>query len=152
MLTSQTLSDNQAWAGSTQIGLRTWGNGAFYTTAMPTGTKNMIKEIKRQVLTTHTGITLAEATDKIFLPTEYEIFGTKIFANAIEGTQWDYYKTSANRIKYGNNDGASNGTAQCWWIGSSEASASRWCYVNGGGTAFHDDGDITYGFAPAFAM
>lgn len=152
MLTSQTLSDDQAWAGSTQIGLRTWGNGAFYTTAMPTGTKNMIKEIKRQVLTTHKGTTLAEATDKIFLPTEYEIFGTKTFANAIEGTQWDYYKTSANRIKYGNNGGASDGTAQCWWNGSPRSTTSSWCCVDTDGTADTRSGYDAHGFAPAFAM
>lgn len=72
---TSTESNLPVWANSSPIGMRTWANGAFYTTAMPTGTKDMIKEITRNLKTTHSGSTLTAATDKIFLPTEYEIFG-----------------------------------------------------------------------------
>lgn len=143
------------WASSSPVGMRTWANGAFYTTAMPTGTKDMIKEITRNLKTTHSGSTLAAATDKIFLPTEYEIFGANESSGTAEGTQWEYYKTTSNRIKYGNNGGNSNGTAQNWWTGSpGKTFDDFWCHVNTDGTANRGRGAgaRAYGFAPAFAM
>lgn len=147
-------SNLPVWASSSPIGMRTWANGAFYTTAMPTGTKDMIKEITRNLKTTHSDLTLAAATDKIFLPTEYEIFGASEYSGGkAEGTQWEYYKTTSNRIKYGNNEGNSNDTAQCWWNGSPGSSGnSHWCNVDTYGTADYNNGGIALGFAPAFAM
>lgn len=153
---TSTASNLPVWASSSPIGMRTWANGAFYTTAMPTGTKDMIKEITRNLKTTHSDPPLAAATDKIFLPTEYEIFGVSEYSDGggkPEGTQWEYYKTTSNRIKYGNNEGNSNDTAQCWWNGSPGSSHnSHWCDVDTYGTADYNRGDTALGFAPAFAM
>ena len=49
---------------------------------------------------------------------ETEIYGAK--TNSIgtaEGTQYQYYKTSANRIKYTGN-AKDKGTAEAWWMRS----------------------------------
>lgn len=46
---TSTESDLPVWASSSPIGMRTWANGVFYTTAMPTGIKDMIKEITRNL-------------------------------------------------------------------------------------------------------
>lgn len=150
---TSTTSNLPVWASNSPIGMRTWANGAFYTTAMPTGIKDMIKEITRNLKTTHSGFTLAATTDKIFLPTEYEIFGAIQYSDTEEGTQWEYYKTTSNRIKYGNNEGNPNDKAQFWWNGSPDSSYDDcWCRVITKGTASDNDGGDAYGFAPAFAM
>ena len=173
-MTRAYVTDNSKvhWTG---IAMRTWANGDFYNTAMPTGTKNIIKPIKHNVLSTRgcsgttsngTAVkTTEEVTDKIFLPTYPEIYGNTAFnyylSNSTpageEGTQWDYYKTSSNRIKYGNNGGAKNSTAQYWWMGSPSTAwyssfGGYWCRVRSDGTANNITGNNALGFAPAFAM
>lgn len=160
------------------IGMRTWSNDAFFNTAMPTGIKNMIKPIKHNVLstrgcsgTTNNGKpaikTTEEAIDKIFLPTYPEIFGN--IANNFylsgetptgeEGTQWRYYQTSANRVKYGNNNGIKNNVEQIWWIGSpstcwESSDGGFWCevYMDGSFAEGIGYGSISFGFAPAFCL
>lgn len=162
-LTSTSLTDNQAWAGTSIISMRTWMNGTFLNTMMPTGIKNMIKTITHQRLTTHTSTTTTAVTDQIFLPSYSEIYGTASYSyyslsgQTTEGTQWDYYKTASNRIKYGNNAGNANSTAQYWWEGSpstyyDSSAGYYWCRVNTDGSASVSYGNFAGGFAPAFAL
>ena len=122
-----------------ELPMRTWMNGAFLKA------------------TTYNGTTTETVTDSIFLPSEWEIFGSKSYAPVQEGTQWDYYKTTSNRIKYGNNAGKSNGTACFWWEGSPSTTYGSgfgycWCFVLTAGRASGDSGNVARGFAPAFAL
>lgn len=176
-LTRARVTDNTKvhWSG---IALRTFCNGDFLTTAMPTGIRNMIKPVSRTVLKTRgcsgTGSngtvdkTTETVTDSIFLPTYPEIFGNTAYDSYMskttpageEGTQWKYYETASNRIKYGNNNGAPNSSVQYWWNGSPSTYFNRhgyyWCAVRTDGCADcytgGDDGDSSVWFAPAFAL
>lgn len=160
------------WTG---IALRTFCNGTFLSTAMPSAIQSIIKPVSRTVLATRgcsgTGSnetvnkTTETVTDSIFLPTYPEIYGNTAYncymSNTTpageEGTQWEYYKTSSNRIKYGNDGGNANSTAQYWWMGSpstywSSSNEYGWCCVDTDGDAYFNYGYSASGFAPAFAM
>ena len=59
------------------------------------------------------------------------------------------------KIKYGNNNGSRNSTAQYWWNGSSTYSSSGaigWCGVSDQGKVGNFATSISMGLAPAWAM
>ena len=124
--------------------------------------KSAIKDSKHNRHTTYNGSASEEVTDTLFLPSYPEIYGTASWTyyavtNPTEGTQFEYYQTTANRIKYGNNNGSSNNVAQYWWQGSASSyytssNGYYWCRVTTDGTAGINDGYLAYGLAPAFAM
>ena len=97
--------------------MRTYLNGVILD-AIPIGSlKSAIKPSLHYRHTTYNGSTSEQVTDSLFLPSYPEIFGTAGYSYYIptsptEGTQFEYYQTSSNRIKYGNNEGSPNSTAQ----------------------------------------
>lgn len=141
--------------------MRTYLNSVVWG-AFPSTFKSAIKESSHYRHTTYNGSASESVTDNLFLPSYPEIFGTESYSyyavtNPTEGTQFKYFETSSNRIKYGNNNGASNGTAVRWWEGSASSyyrsgSGYYWCVVNAGGAANDNFGNRANGLAPAFAM
>lgn len=104
-------------------------------------------------------------TDTLFLPSYTEIFGNTKYnyylsgatPSSEEGTQFEYYETAANRIKYPNNQGTASSTAQIWWQGSASSyyhssNGYYWCGVDTDGSADSSRGSFALGLAPAFAM
>ncbi len=91
--------------------------------------------------------------DKIWLLAEFEVFGTRYWANSAEKNyqkQYDYYKNGNSRVKYKHN---ATGTACDWWLRSVDAaSSSAFGLVNTGGS--RNDGGAYYsrGFAPGFKV
>jgi hypothetical protein len=91
--------------------------------------------------------------DKLFLPTEYEMFGSHTYSNstaeaAADQGRWEYYDSNAKRIKYNNGS-----VAHIYWCASPySGSASTFCYVNSGGSADANNSSAAYGFAPAFCV
>ena len=124
--------------------------------------KSMIKPSSHYRHTTYNGTESEQVTDNLFLPSYPEIFGTApygnyVVTNPVEGTQFSYYATSSNRIKYGNNNGSSNGVSQYWWEGSASSYFNssvgyRWCLVTTDGYADYTGGSFARGLAPAFVM
>ena len=130
--------------------------------AMSSTFKAGIKPSTHYRHTTYSGNTSEQVTDNLFLPSYPEIYGTASFdyyvaTNPTEGTQFAYYQTTSNRIKYGNNNGSPNSTAAYWWMGSASSgwnssSGYYWCRVNTDRSADRDSGVIALGLAPAFVM
>ena len=127
--------------------------------------KALIKDTKHRRLTTYNKTTTEEVVDKIFLPSYPEIFGNTAYRyyianvkpNGEEGTQWDWYKTSGNRIKKGNSNGSANAHNCFWWIGSASSEYAlsagyHWCGVSSYGSAYDTHGSGARGLAPAFAI
>ena len=78
-------------------------------------------------------------TDYLFLLAEFEVFGSRYYANDYERNsqlQYDYYKASNSRVAYKHN---ATGTAVWWWLRSPHyANYNSFCRVNtGGGTNFN---------------
>lgn len=143
--------------------MRTYLNSTVWG-AFPSTFKSAIKSSSHYRHTTYDGTASEEVTDNLFLPSYPEIFGTVSYSyytatNPVEGTQFSYYATSSNRIKYGNNNGASNGTSQWWWNGSPSKQYDSyssykylWCDVYTNGNNNTAGGSYAAGLAPAFAM
>lgn len=78
---------------------------------------------------------------KLWLPSEYEVFGEEWFSDAKEGEQLEIFKDPRNRIKMGGHGGSRAG----WWLLSVDGGDSTGaCYVDDGGDA--GDGNCAYDF------
>lgn len=142
----------------TYLNSKVWG-------AFPSGDfKSAIKPSKHYRHTTYNGAASELVTDTLFLPSYPEIFGTTSYGSykptsPVEGTQFDYYKTSSNRVKVANSNGGRDSLASAvyWWQGSCSLSYNsstgyRWCYVDTDGSSKNYTGRYGAGLAPAWAM
>ena len=69
---------------------------------------------------------------KLWLPSEYEVFGEEWFSDAKEGEQLEIFKDPRNRIKMGGH----GGSRASWWLLSVNGGDSTYaCRVNSGGYA-----------------
>lgn len=120
-----------------------WKNSAMRTThlpsiltLMPTEVQHGIREVNKKTSVGSIGDmdvhTIETVSDKLFLLSEIEIFGSTPNSATGEGTQYDYYKTDSSKIKY------RNGSAAPWWDRSPYITDSRWfCRVTDAGEAFY---------------
>ena len=143
--------------------MRTFLNSNVYN-AFQSDFKSIIKASKHYRHTAYNTSASEQVTDNIFLPSYPEIYGTVscnyyTVTDPVEGTQFEYYASddTTRKIKYGNNNGVANGTAQSWWSGSPSSTDTSshgytWCRVDAGGSAIHTYGGSALGLAPAFAM
>ena len=87
---------------------------------------------------------------KLFLFSEIEIFGSTTYSKAGEGSQYSYFATAANRIKYLANG---SGSASWWWERSPYGSySSYFCGVNGGGDAYINGASYASGVCFGFCV
>jgi hypothetical protein len=141
------------WSGSPR---RTWCNSNFKS-ALPIWLQNLIKPIAK-VSNRHADNSYSycrgqtNTTDEVFLLSEFETFGSSYLASTYgdvgsDGTQYDYMKTQANRVK--------TGPASYWWLRSSHVDRSensRFVLVGSDGAAGHAVAGFTYGIAPGFSI
>lgn len=133
--------------------LRTWLNGDFYN-SLPSSVKPFIADRTFQTSEGNQSTSLQSATDKIWLPREYEVFGATTHAAATEYTdgnaeQFTIFDTSTNRIK---NEGKS-GAACDWWCSSPFVSSSTgFCIVYANGNAGGSGASVANGVLPCFRM
>ena len=84
-------------------------------------------------------------TDYLFPLAEFEVFGSRYYANDYERNsqlQYDYYKASNSRVAYKHN---ATGTAVWWWLRSPYCDANvNFCNVYTGG-----GGDSSYAYSSA---
>ena len=157
------VADTENYSGSP---LRTKLNTDFIN-AMPSTFASMIKSVVKKNFTTHTNSSMAttNTTDKAFLLSYPEVFGTATYTNYkggssvrdYEGTQYKYFETASNRVKYWNDDGVDSTTAFQYWLRSPSSYCSStngyfWCYVNSSGSAGNGSGNGTIGLALAFCL
>ena len=141
-----------SWAGSER---RAWCNSAYYN-AYPKTLKPIFKQFKTITAETYDGTTLKTSIDYFALPAEREIFGAgyggsgKGNSNNTEAActdifQFDYYKTSSNRIKKRGN----NGYAYNWWERSlSWSGVESFCMVHDDGNAYGSNASASLLLAP----
>ena len=97
---------------------------------MPTEVQNGIREVSKKASVGGASSTIETVSDKLFLLSEVEIFGSTSYSAAGEGTQYDYYKAGNSKVKN------YNGSAYAWWERSPDGSYSaRFCYVYSYGDA-----------------
>ena len=129
-----------------------WKNSAMRTThlpailaLMPTEVQNGIREVSKKASVGGASSTIETVSDKLFLLSEIEIFGSVRWSNSGEGTQYDYYKAGNSKVKQ------RNGFAALWWERSPYASNStNFCMVNSNGYVYR--GDASFGNGVAFGF
>lgn len=142
--------------------MRTYLNSTVFDAISSSALKSAIKPTKHYRHTNYNTADDEQVIDTLFVPSYPNIYGTESYTyytptTHTEGTQWPYYQTSSNRIKYGNNNGVSNGVAQHWWNGSASSYYNSgggylWCLVSASGSSSANYGNAAYALAPAFSM
>lgn len=131
---------------STNTNFGGWKNSAMRTTHLPailalvpTEVQNGIREVNKKTSAGSGNFnTIETVSDKLFLLSEVEIFGSTTHSATGEGTQYDYYKAGNSKVK--NRSGSASG----WWERSPNATDSRFfCRVI-------DDGSALYQHANGF--
>lgn len=93
------------------------------------------------------------SVDYLPLLAEFEIFGTRSYANSAEQNyqqQYQYYKNGNSKVKYRHSSTSS--TAYWWGRSPSYSYGSGFCSVGTGGTAYTGNAAYSYGLAPAFRV
>lgn len=93
------------------------------------------------------------SVDYLPLLAEFEIFGTRSYANSAEQNyqqQYQYYKNGNSKVKYRH---SSTSSTAYWWERSPYYTGSyTFCAVSTTGSASHTDARSSYGLAPAFRV
>ena len=123
--------------------------------ALPAELRALLKPITKYTDNVGNASTSASAItasiDYLPLMAEFEVFGTRNYANGNEQTyqaQYQYYKNENSKIKYKYSDVS---TAAVWWLRSPSAGvASNFCSVSAGGGAGGNFCGASYGLSPVF--
>ena len=93
------------------------------------------------------------SVDYLPLLAEFEIFGTRSYANSAEQNyqqQYQYYKNGNSKVKYRH---SSTSSTALWWERSPLYTGSNnFCLVNTGGGANYYGARYSFGLAPAFRV
>jgi hypothetical protein len=143
-----TNTNANGWSGSARY---KWCNEVFKA-ALPSYIQNMIRPVKKLTSAGNKSTTINTSTDSIFLLSEIEIFGSIPSSVSGEGTQYSYYTTAANRIKYIGNTSTQGSARGLWERSPFSSSADGFCFVGSNGTAGGADASIALGLAPAFCI
>ena len=137
-------TNSGSWNGSAR---RTWCNNVFRN-AIPSTLRAIFKQFKTVTAQTYNGSTNQTSVDYFALPAEKEIFDSRSSSNETEFNalfQFDYYKTTSNRVKRL----GKTGSAGFWWERSPYYSFStHFCFVRSDGNAYVSSASYTYGLAP----
>lgn len=96
---------------------------------------------------------VTKSVDYLPLLAEYEIFGTRSYANSAEQNyqaQYQYYKNGNSKVKYRH---SSTSSTAYWWERSPLSNGSTgFCGVGSNGHASGAGARLSYGLAPAFRV
>lgn len=128
-----------------------------FESVVPSDLRSNLKSVTKYTDNTGSSSTAAAnvtaTTEKFFLLSEYEVFGTTTYANTNEASkqaQYDYYKAGNSKIKYKHN---ATTTAAFWWLRSPyRSNSNHFVIVNTGGTVNHTSAYYSLGFAPGFCV
>lgn len=88
----------------------------------------------------------------LFLPSETEVWGAKVYSNTQNYTflaQLPIFVHSQRHRSKGVGNGSGRST---WWVGSVYPGATNWCDVGNGGNAYNSYARNAYGLAPSFLL
>ena len=129
-----------------------WEGCAMRKNVMPTllgqldeDLQKVIKAVNKKVSVGNNTSTIETVSDKLFLLSEIEIFGSTSYSFAGEGSQYAYYAAGNSKIKN------VNGSAYFWWERSPySGDTSHFCFVLSSGGANYNtasySGGVSFGF------
>ena len=117
---------------------------------LPSDLQAVLKSVNKKTSAGSQSSTINTNSMKLFLFSEIEIFGSTTYSKAGEGSQYSYFATAANRIKYLANG---SGSASWWWERSPYGSDSNgFCGVNSSGNADINGAGIPRGVCFGFCV
>lgn len=145
---NSTNTNNGGW---TSCARRTWCNNVFYN-ALPSYMKDLVKPVNKKTSAGNQSSTINTDSDKCFLLSEIEIFGSVTYSKSSEGSQYAWYANAAAN-KYKLPKWYSSYVSDRWWERSPDGSNSHgFCLVYSYGLADVYGASTAYGLAPAWAM
>ena len=140
-------SSNTNVNGFTGSAMYSWLQNTLLPT-LPSDLQAVLKSVNKKTSAGNASSTININAMKLFLFSEIEIFGSTTYSAAGEGSQYSYFATAANRIKYLSNG---SGSAYWWWERSPYGSSSSYfCFVNynGGADVYGaiNAGGVCFGF------
>ena len=125
--------------------------------ALPSDLRASMKTVTKYTDNTGGGSNTASyvtaTTEALFLLSEFEVFGTRNYANSAEQTyqlQYDYYKAGNSRVRYKH---SATGTAVWWWLRSPGYNNSYYfCNVYSDGYYNYYNASWSAAVAPGFAV
>lgn len=95
---------------------------------MPVNIQNGIRPVNKLTATSGTNSTIKTASDKLFIFSQTEVYGSTTNSQSVEGKQYDYYKAGNSKVK------KVGGTDSWWWLRSPMANTDNcFCAVDTGG-------------------
>ena len=120
---------------------------ATLLTKLPSALQNVIKAANKLTSAGKQSGTINTTSDKLFLLSEVEIFGSTPHSKSGEGSQYAYYKAGNSKVK------KVNGSASSWWERSPYGSVSAYfCAVGNNGDANGGNASGSRGVAFGFCV
>lgn len=125
--------------------LRKWLNEEFFEQLPDWLQKKIVPVVKK----TYTDGKIVETVDKIFIPSEIEVFGKTKYSKKGEGEQYEFFKEWHNRVK-----GYKDSDCAWWhWLRSpGSGNNSNFCIVNSNGKYNSSLASANGWVAPCFAI
>lgn len=114
---------------------------------MPAEVKAAIRDVQKKSSAGNQSSSIQTTNDKLFLLSEIEIFGSRFYSFAGEGTQYAYYQAGNSKVKN------RSGGAYNWWERSPYSDgAASFCLVDTSGNASASGAGYSYGVAFSFCF
>ena len=142
-------ASNTNSGGFTGSEMYSWLQNTLLPT-LPSDLQAVLKSVNKKTSAGSQSSTINTNSMKLFLFSEIEIFGSTTYSKAGEGSQYSYFATAANRIKYLSNG---SGSASWWWERSPYGSGSNsFCVVSSSGGADGYSAHSAYGVCFGFCV
>lgn len=146
--------NTQYQMNSSSTNVNGWRGSAMRTSTMATllnqlssDLKNVLKFVNKVSGKGNNQSGLETTSDKLFLLSEIEIFGTIKYSYAGEGKQYEYYSAGNSTIK------KVNGSANSWWERSPYSGDTYgFCFVSSGGNANNYGAGSSFGVSFGFCV
>ena len=120
---------------------------ATLLTKLPSALQNVIKAVNKLTSAGSQNATINTTSDKLFLLSEVEIFGSITNSKPGEGSQYAYYQAGNSKVK------KVNGSASNWWERSPYGNKSNYfCGVDSYGDAYGTFAKYSFGVAFGFCV
>ena len=142
-------ASNTNSGGFTGSEMYSWLQNTLLPT-LPSDLQAVLKSVNKKTSAGSQSSTINTNSMKLFLFSEIEIFGSTTYSKAGEGSQYSYFATAANRIKY-----LSNGSGSAYWLWERSPNGSNsnsFCDVNSYGGAYNNYAANTNGVCFGFCV
>lgn len=132
--------------GWTSCAMRTSVLNSIFS-SLPADLQNVIKAVNKLTSAGNQSATISTTSDKLFLLSEVEIFGSTTHSKSGEGNQYAYYKAGNSKVK------KVKGSDSYWWERSPKQNdTSRFCYVSDRGYTDYATANNSFGVSFGFCV